>query len=164
MVRKNIKFYLSFLFILIFMSSFSQHTPPKKGEKWIRAGLFISSIALDAMSDGFYDSNKKVLSKSFKAASIGTLLSVPLFTTVNKKRKLDYVLEFGFMRYAIFDDVYTVSRGYVPFTTYNGTTSVQDKLKSKIPPYLVVMSKFASLGIAFHINDHIHHDKKLRKK
>lgn len=152
------------LFIFFYSFSFAQHTEPKKGEKWIRSGLFISSIAFDAISDGLYDSNKKMLSKSFKAASIGTLLAVPLFTTVNKKRKFEYVLEFTLMRYALFDDFYSISKGYVPFTSYYGTTSVKDKLLNRVPTNLVVMSKFTSLGIAFHINDHIHHDRVKRKK
>jgi len=154
------KHILTTLLLLLSLSSKSQHIPPKKGEKWIRAGLFVSSIAFDAISDGLYDEDKKLLSKQFKVASIGTLLTVPLFTTVNKKRKLEYVLEFSLMRYALFDDAYNMTRGNTPFTQYGGTTSFHDKILNKIPTNLIVMSKFTSLGIAFHINDHIHHDKK----
>jgi len=157
LILLNVLIGLSFL-------SYSQHTQPKRGEKWIRAGLFVSSIAFDAVSDGLCDNKQKMLSKSFKVASIGTLLVVPLFTTINKRKNFEYVLEFALMRYALFDDVYSVTRGYMPFTSYSGTTSVQDKLIRRVPTSLIVMSKFVSLGVAFHINDHIHHDRKVRKK
>jgi hypothetical protein len=92
--------------------------------------------------------------KSFKAASIGTLLSVPLLSpTPNKKKAFKYVLTYGLMRFGLFDITYNVSRR-LPLN-YVGTTSVHDKIIGGQPRLMITMMRLSSIGIAIKLNDQL---------
>jgi len=135
------------LTIFLVSSIYAQH----KRDKWVRLGLFTSCVVFNAVGDGLYDDGHKLLSKSFKAASIGSLLVIPIVTHVDRKKGIKYVATFGLLRYAIFDAGYNLSRN-LPYN-YVGTTSVQDKLTNKLPPIISSATKILSLGLVIHLNN-----------
>lgn len=118
--------------------------------KWIRVGLFSTSIVLNAVGDGLYDEKKKLLSKSFRAGSIATLLAVPLVTHVEKKDAVNYVVTFSCLRYTLFDAGYNLTRN-LPYD-YMGTTSHHDRILGKIPKSVITATKGISLGIVIYLN------------
>ena len=123
-------------------------------KKWVRIGLFTGSILLNAVGDGLYDQNHKLISKSFKAASIGALLTVPLVSPPPKKKKaFKYVLTYGLLRFGLFDIAYNTSRG-LPIN-YVGTTSLQDRIIGGQPKLMIAVIRLSSIGVSIKLNDEL---------
>lgn len=137
------------LIICLFFATFATF-PTFSQDKWTRVALFTTSIFLNSVGDGLYDEGKKLESKSFKAASIGTLVIVPLVTHVDRKKGLNYVLTFTCLRYTFFDAGYNLTRG-LPFN-YVGTTSYNDRFLGRIPSEIVLVTKGISLGAVIYLN------------
>jgi len=137
---------MKYLFLLLIVASLTA----KSQDKWVRVGLLTTSIVLNAVGDGLYDEGKKLESKSFKAASIGTLLIVPLVTHIERKDGWNYVITFTCLRYALFDAGYNLTRN-LPYD-YTGTTSHHDRFLGKIPKSVVTATKGISLGIVIYLN------------
>ena len=147
---------MKIVYLISLLAVTTLQAQPKKSinKKWARIGLFTGSIILNAIGDGLYDDGHKLAAKSFKAASIGTLLSVPLLSpTPNKKKAFKYVLTYGLMRFGLFDITYNVSRR-LPLN-YVGTTSVHDKIIGGQPRLMITMMRLSSIGIAIKLNDQL---------
>ena len=141
------------LFLATFatLATFSQE---KDEKRWLRVGLMATSIVLNGVGDGLYDEGHKTLSKSFKAASLVTLVSVPVFTRVDRRNGLKYVASFALLRYGLFNTSYNLSRG-LPYN-YMGTTSVQDRALKHVPDYLISMSRFTAICLVIDLNKNQH--------
>jgi hypothetical protein len=138
-----------FLFLATF-ATFATFSQEKDEKRWLRVGLMATSIVLSGVGDGLYDDGHKTLSKSFKAASLATLVAVPVFTKVDKRNGLKYVASFALLRYGLFNTSYNATRGLR--YNYMGTTSLQDRALRNIPSYLVSMSRFTAICLVIDLN------------
>jgi len=124
----------------------------KQKQKWARIGLITSSIVFNAVGDGLYDDGHKLAAKSFRAASIGSLLAIPVVSgPIGRKKAFKYALSYGLMRFAIFDLAYNGTRG-LPLN-YVGTTSIHDRVVGGSPPLMIGMMRATSLWISIELNN-----------
>jgi hypothetical protein len=124
----------------------------KQKQKWARIGLITSSIVFNAIGDGLYDDGHKLAAKSFRAASIGSLLAIPVVSgPIGRKKAFKYALSYGLMRFAIFDLAYNETRG-LPLN-YVGTTSIHDRVVGGSPPLMIGMMRATSLWISIELNN-----------
>ena len=134
--------------------SFALYDPPSKFPEWAKVALVYStSIALDAMADGYRDDGNKQLSHALEAASIGTLLMSPFIINYKQDRWGRYLTSYVTMRLAIFDPIYNTTRG-LPLS-YMGTTSIYDKALNKAPEHFMYYLRGVSfmVSIAIDINE-----------
>jgi len=116
----------SILLILIAFSSFAQYSKiEQRRNNWARLGLFTGSIILNSIGDGLNDSGNKDWGHICNAASIGLTLSIPLLIDVNKDNWIAYLLEYTFIRFAIFDYAYNMAAGNK--YNYIGNSNFYDK-------------------------------------
>lgn len=95
--------------------------------------VFVGSIALEAIGDGFYDDGKKFAGHAFSAAATGLLFASPFILNVDKKKWPLYFASYIGFRIALFDPVYNGTRG-LPISQI-GSTSYWDKgLQEFNPP------------------------------
>jgi hypothetical protein len=121
-------------------------------KKWARIGLITSSIVFNAIGDGLYDDRHKLAAKSFRAASIGSLLAIPVFSgPIGKKKAFKYALSYGLMRFALFDITYNATRK-LPLN-YVGTTSIHDKIIGGSPQLMIGMMRATSIWISIELNN-----------
>jgi hypothetical protein len=124
----------------------------KHDGRWARIGLITSSIVFNAVGDGLYDDGHKLAAKSFRAASIGSLLAIPVVSgPIDRKKAFKYALSYGLMRFAIFDLAYNGTRG-LPLN-YIGTTSIHDRVVGGSPPLMIGMMRATSLWISIELNN-----------
>ena len=114
-------------------------------------GLFITSIALNAMGDAYNNENQKTLGHTLNAGSILTLLSIPLLTNVKKDKWIWYLASYTSLRIGMFDPIYNKTRG-LPFN-YVGNSSISDKIlgKAKSPDGLGYLGRGAFFTVGFFI-------------
>lgn len=133
------------VFLRLLLAVFLLTSTAVAQDKWKKIGLFTASVVFNAVGDGLYDEGRKTEAKLLRTASIATLLSVPIFTKVNKNNGFDYVITFTGIRYGLFDAGYNLTRG-LPYD-YLGTTSHVDLFLKNLPKPLVTSTKVLSLGI-----------------
>ena len=105
------KYILIITLIIISNITNARNVPIKPKQKWARIGLITSSIVLNAIGDGLYDDGHKLVAKSFRVASIGSLLAIPVVAgPIGKKKAFKYVLSYGLMRFALFDITYNTTK------------------------------------------------------
>jgi hypothetical protein len=92
--------------------------------------LTLGSVFLNAAGDGLNDNGQKGWGHILNAASIATLLTLPLI--VDKSEFLTTALTYVGFRFSCFNPMYNATRG-LPLT-YMGTTSFDDKLIGKLKP------------------------------
>jgi len=95
-------------------------------------GLYTASITLDAVGDALMDSGNKGWGHICNATSTGILVSTPFVIDFNKKQWPWYAAAYIFMRAAIFDIVYNLTRGLA--WNYHGDTSGWDNVWGAINP------------------------------
>ena len=142
------------LVILLLISNISQAQVKNKHnkEKWARIGLITGSIMFNAIGDGLYDDGHKLAAKSFRAASIGSLLAIPVVAgPIGRKKAFKYVLSYGLMRYALFDITYNATRR-LPLN-YVGTTSIHDRMIGGMPRSMLFMTRATSMWISIELNN-----------
>ena len=139
------------LVILLFVANICQ-AQIKPKQKWARIGLITSSIVFNAVGDGLYDDGHKLAAKSFRAASIGSLLAIPIVGgPIGRKKAFKYALSYGLMRFALFDITYNGTRG-LPLN-YVGTTSIHDRVIGGSPPLMIAATRMTSLWISIELNN-----------
>ena len=115
--------------------------------------LFVGSIVLDAFGDALCDDGHKGWGHTFNAASVGLLVTAPLYLEISFKELGWYLASYVSLRIAIFDPVYNLSRD-LPLN-YIGTTSTWDKALQKISPpgntLLWGRAAFLTVGISIPI-------------
>ena len=119
-------------------------------QKWIRLGMFASSIVLNASGDALNNTGHKQGGHLLNTMSIATLLTIPLVTDVDKKKWVAYLGCYSLMRYGIFDCTYNLTAGQPIF--FNGSTSSLDKLTGHLPPEAVMFSRALALIFSIQIN------------
>ena len=92
---------------------------------------FILIILLDAVGDGLNDSRRKTAGHLLQALSLLGLLISP-FIIREDIRWAWYIIDYAFLRIALFDMIYNLTRG-LPIG-YIGTTSIWDKFMQWISP------------------------------
>ena len=139
-------------FILILVLTCSLVEAQQVNKKWARIGLITSSIILNAVGDGLYDDGHKLAAKSFRVASIGSLLAIPVLSgPVGKRKVFKYALSYGLMRFALFDITYNATRR-LPLN-YVGTTSLQDIMIGGQPALMISTMRLTSIWISIELNN-----------
>ena len=144
------------LILLLYCSLVEAQFKRPVSRKWARIGLFTSSVILNAVGDGLYDDGHKILAKSFRVASIGSLIAVPLVSPLpSRKRgsKFKYLLTYSLVRVGLFDISYNVARR-LPLT-YMGTTSVHDRILGGQPRLVMSIMRISSIGVAIQLNNQL---------
>jgi hypothetical protein len=140
------------LTILLILTALST-TAQERWQNYTRIGLTTGSVVLNAAGDAMMDEGEKVWGHSLRAASIAILLINPLITEVQKEDWLPYVLQYAFIRFAVFDYTYNATRG-LPIG-YTGNTSMYDKAMQKVPNSFEAWSKgiFLTVGITINLRE-----------
>ena len=128
-----------------------ESTKQIRRENWTRLGLFTGSIVCNAIGDGLNNSGNKDLGHLFNAASIGITLSIPLLIDVNKNTWYAYLLEYAFLRFALFDYTYNAVAG-LPFN-YHGKSNYYDRFMNQNETWIFQKSVIFSVGISINFND-----------
>ena len=115
--------------------------------------VYAGSIILNGIGDGLNNSGHKTWGHACNAASIGILLTSPFIIHYDKDKWWIYLLDYGFLRYGLFDSSYNLTRG-LPYN-YIGTTAGTDIIFHKAPANFRTFSKGISMvmGISLPIND-----------
>ncbi len=120
------------------MSSYDQIKIGMKAKKtynenleWVKVvGLYTASVVLNAMGDGFNNSNRKTLGHVCNGASIGLLVASPFVVKYNAKKWYWYLASYVSLRVGLFDVTYNATRG-LPLN-FTGTTSPTDIAYNKM--------------------------------
>ena len=99
--------------------------------------IILCLTALEAIYEGLYDKGIKALSGVIEliykvilyASLILMIQNINLFNSINKPGILEMVIGFLFVRFALFDMIYNITRGNPLF--YLGTTKLYDRILSK---------------------------------
>lgn len=103
----------------------------KENLEWVKiVGIYTASVVLNAMGDGFNNSNKKTLGHVLNGASIGLLVASPFLVKYDTKKWYWYLASYVSLRVGLFDVTYNATRG-LPFN-FTGTTSPTDKAYNKM--------------------------------
>jgi hypothetical protein len=139
------------LTILLLLTALSANS--QEWKNYTRIGLTTGSVVLNAAGDALNDEGEKVWGHSLRAASIAVLLINPLITEVQREDWLPYILQYVFIRFALFDYTYNATRG-LPMG-YTGNTSHYDKLMQKVPNSFEAWSKgiFLTVGITINLRE-----------
>jgi hypothetical protein len=139
------------LTILLLLTALSANS--QEWKNYTRIGLTTSSVVLNAAGDAMMDEGEKVWGHSLRAASIAVLLINPLITEAQREDWLPYVLQYVFIRFALFDYTYNATRG-LPMG-YTGNTSMYDKAMQKVPNGFEAWSKsiFLTVGITINLRE-----------
>jgi hypothetical protein len=106
------------------------------------------------MGDGLKDSGHKPIGHSLNALSVGLVMTSPFVIDYEKSKLGYYLASYTFLRFALFDYSYNLSRG-LPLG-YIGNTSLYDKVLQKFDPpdnFLFGRSISFGVGIAIPLND-----------
>jgi hypothetical protein len=140
------------LLSLLIIANVCQSQTIKSKQKWTRIGLITSSIIFNAVGDGLYDDGHKLAAKSFRAASIGSLLAIPIVSgPIGKKKAFKYALSYGLMRFGLFDITYNATRK-LPLN-YVGTTSIHDRIINNSPKGIISAMRLTSIWISIELNN-----------
>jgi hypothetical protein len=162
------RIFIALIIILFSTSVFSQGELYIKSKRQSRNKIITTlaiqagSVAINAIGDGLLDKGRyegdqslMVYGHALRAASIGTMLTIPLVID-SKKDLLPFIGSYLFIRAATFDPVYNAVRG-VPWN-YHGDTSIWDKGWNEVnmPPLgeVWVRSWSFAIGVAIQINYH----------
>ena len=133
-------------------------TLPIKAEvpEWLKvAGLYSTSIALNATGDALNHKGIKEWGHACNAASTGLLLASPFVIKGEKDRWIYHGLVYVGIRFATFDPVYNSVRG-LPID-YIGNSSVTDKFWQSVRPpgwaQLFGRVVILSMSISFAVNE-----------
>jgi hypothetical protein len=139
------------LTILLLLTALSANS--QEWKNYTRIGLTTSSVVLNAAGDAMMDEGEKVWGHSLRAASIAVLLINPLITEAQREDWLPYILQYVFIRFAVFDYTYNATRG-LPMG-YTGNTSMYDKAMQKVPNGFEAWSKsiFLTVGITINLRE-----------
>ncbi|NJL73897.1 MAG: hypothetical protein HC892_01490 [Saprospiraceae bacterium] len=85
----------------------------------------LSSIVLNALADGYNDSNKKEIGHFFAFLSIFSFVLMPICYHIDTFEIVKYLVGYTFIRFGIFDLVYNITRDLDYY--YIGNTSFVDK-------------------------------------
>lgn len=118
--------------------------------KWLKLGLYTSSIVFDAIADSRRDKGLYMNSHFYEALSVASLVSIPMFTFTSKNDWWKLGLSYTLMRYSLFDYTYNIDRN-LPLD-YHGNTSKYDKVLNDIPNEVVNFTKGLSLIASITIN------------
>ena len=108
-----------------------QSLKSQRNENLVRLTLYLVSVGLDASGDALYDQGDKELGKLLQAASVASLIAIPVFTDLDKKDWGKWGVAAVLLRFSIFDPTYNLSRG-LPID-HRGTTSYYDHALKGIP-------------------------------
>jgi len=124
-----------------------------RGEAVKIIGIYVGSIALNAIGDGMNDNGDKSWGHALNAASIAVLLSSPFIIDYEKDKWYWYLISYTSLRIAFFDYTYNATRG-LPLN-YIGGTSTWDKVMKKMNPPNTYMGRgvFLTVGIAVPIKE-----------
>jgi len=136
--------------LIIFLILLSQITFAQKRDKWIQLGLFTGSIALNAIGSGLNYNNHKDLGHALEAASVGTMLIIPLVINVDKKKWIWYIGTYSLLRYGMFDPMYNLAKGRDIF--YQGNTGAIDKISGNFSPQFIYTTKALAFVIGVTID------------
>ena len=140
---------LIIILVLISINSFAQQNYISKRQQrknnWIRLGLFVSSIGLDAAGDACNNNNNKDIGHLLEVASVGATLAIPLLVDVDKSNWYWYLLEYTFLRFSTFDYVYNAAAGND--FNYNGTSNIYDRVLKKQNQVIIPKIVCFSIGI-----------------
>ena len=118
--------------------------------KWLRFGLYTSSIVFDAIGDARFDMGYKTNGKFYQAISTASLVAIPVFTRFESKNEaIRFLISAPLIRFSMFDYVYNNERG-LPLD-YQGTTSYYDNMlpSEKLTGYLKGISMIIGLTMVF---------------
>jgi len=115
--------------------------------------IYSTSIILNGVGDGLNNNNQKTWGHACNAASIGVLLASPFIMHYEKSKWWMYILDYGFLRYSLFDASYNIANGQR--IDYIGTTAGTDIIFHKAPAGYRNFTKGISLivGISLPINE-----------
>ena len=153
---KRLNCLIASLFVMVIMvgqtpyKNYLAHKDKSEAAKII--AVYASSIILNGVGDGLYNSNLKTWGHVCNAVSIGILITSPFIIHYDKDKWWIYLLDYGFLRYGLFDASYNLSRG-LPYN-YIGTTAGTDIIFHKAPANFRTFSKGISMvmGISLPIN------------
>jgi len=136
-----------------------RRTTWEKLRPWTIIAWHVSSIAVGAIGDGYYDEGKMIgdqskirWGKRLQAAEIGMVMSGPFVLGIPRDSWMHYLGSYIAFRFTTFDYFYNASRG-LPLG-HIGTVSTYDDIVNEIPPHGLVFSRAVSLvvGWGFIIN------------
>jgi hypothetical protein len=143
---------LSILFLLVSLQVSAQDAIFRiSKDTWKINAAYTTAIILNAVGDGLNDSHHKGWGHMANACSITTMLSIPLWNDINKKKWYAYIIKYAGFRVAYFDWTYNKTRG-LPLTYY-GSTSFWDKnfMNKLKPPDGFALGRIVSFSIALTI-------------
>jgi len=123
---------MKYLLILILSLFLTTNIYSQKKDAWKSIAIYSSSIILEGIGDALYDNGSKELGKSLQMVSFSFVLMSPFIMNYDKSKWYLYPIEYGFLRVALFDWTYNITRG-LP-VTYIGDTSVWDKFLQEVSP------------------------------
>lgn len=138
-------------FAQINIENYYERERQAKKDKWTKLALFTGAIVLNGLGDGFNDSGNKEWGHVCNAASIGLTLSIPLIIYVDKSNWYWYLLEYTFIRFAMFDYTYNLAAGND--YDYIGNSNYYDKMLNKQNHLLFPKTLSLVLGIAINFNE-----------
>jgi hypothetical protein len=130
--------------------SYSNLYSYKSSNKWITIGAYIISISLNAIGDGMNMKGRKELGHALNAASIGTLVALPLFVNFDKKKWYMYAISYTFIRAGLFDPL--INRVINKPFNYTGNESLTDKAWGKIQSDVFTRCFLVSVGVLIPLN------------
>jgi hypothetical protein len=119
-------------------------------------GVTLGSVLLNAAGDGLNDNGVKGWGHLLNAASIATLLTLPLM--VEGKETWPSVLTYIGFRYVFFNATYNTVRE-LPYD-YTGTTEYGDRAMAKVPKGFQTFTKVCVLAVTVSIPiNHLNYKK-----
>ena len=120
-------------------------------EAYKTIALFTTSIVLGGIGDALNDDGMKPYGHACDALSIGLLVASPFLLDIDKSNWASYILSYTFIRFALFDASYNLTRG-LP-VGYVGNSCLTDKAlrATASPDSWIIGAKSISLVIGFSI-------------
>lgn len=121
-----------------------------KEHKWLNIGLLTSAVVFNAVGDGLNSKEHYATGHVFNAASMASLIAIPVFSSVNKNSRLSFISSYVLIRYALFDQIYNASAKNP--INYEGGDNYYDRTVVRLPQNVIYGTKILSLGLIFYIN------------
>jgi len=114
---------------------------------------FFVIIIIGAIADGLFDNGIKNISHFLHAIEIGLCLIFGIIFKITFRELIAFILSYLFIRLAIFDISYNITRGLDLF--YIGSTSLYDNIFAKIPKDGIIFIKIWALilGVGISIKE-----------
>jgi hypothetical protein len=142
-------------YILILLVLFSLNTqaqdsiPPRRGSL-VTLALFSGSVIMGGIGDGLNSRAHYASGHLLNAASVASLIAVPLLVKISGHDKFRYLASYVLIRYAFFDMAY--NKAAQRPANFMGGKNYYDETLSRIPTPVINGSKALSLGFVFMIN------------